>query len=92
VLKDKDGNTIGYQGFNQDITERKQAEEAQQESEETISGIIDSSPFSIQLLDPQGYTVRTNPAFKRLFRVFRLLIIQSLTTPILIVPALNMIF
>ena len=67
VLKDKDGNTIGYQGFNQDITERKQVEEAQQELEETISGIIDSSPFSIQLLDPAGYTLRTNPAFKLLF-------------------------
>lgn len=52
-----------------DITERKQAERVQKALEETIYGIIEMAPFSIQLLDPKGYTVRVNPAFIRLFGV-----------------------
>jgi len=50
-----------------DITERKQIEENLRVSEETISGIIDSAPYSIQVLDPEGYTVRVNQAFLELF-------------------------
>ncbi|WP_291321354.1 PAS domain S-box protein, partial [Desulfonatronospira sp.] len=34
VLKDEDGNITGYQGFNQDITEKKRAEQSLRVSEE----------------------------------------------------------
>ncbi len=44
----------------QDITDRKQAERY-------IKDIISNNPMSIQVLDKDGFTLETNPAFKKLF-------------------------
>jgi PAS domain S-box-containing protein len=44
----------------EDITERKKREKVLQE-------IIDKNPLSIQILDKNGYTIKTNPAHTRLF-------------------------
>jgi len=50
-----------------DITEQKEREKQLWESEEIVRGIVDSAPYSIQLLDPEGYTVKVNEAFIELF-------------------------
>jgi len=43
VLKDPDGNQIGVMGVSRDITERQQAEEALQESEQKLRYIVENS-------------------------------------------------
>ncbi|MEI6091388.1 MAG: PAS domain S-box protein [bacterium] len=43
-----------------DITERKLAEE-------TLQDIIDKNPMSIQIVDTEGYTLKTNPSNTQLF-------------------------
>ncbi len=68
-LYDGQGRITGHFGVQVDVTERKMVEEELRVSKETISGIIDSAPYSIQLLDPEGYTERVNPAFVELFGV-----------------------
>jgi len=42
---DHDGKLIGYLGTDRDITDRKQAEQARQESEERFRQLIDNSPY-----------------------------------------------
>ncbi|GJQ64378.1 MAG: hypothetical protein SCALA702_34310 [Melioribacteraceae bacterium] len=53
----------------QDITERKQAEEALKKSEQLFSQMFEQSIVSTQLLDLQGNTIRVNPQFCKLFGV-----------------------
>ena len=50
-----------------DITERTRAEEALRESEGILQDIIEKNPMSIQIVDREGFTLRVNPAFIRLF-------------------------
>ncbi len=50
-----------------DITERKRAEEALQEANETLQAIIQSSPLAIISLDPEGNVTHWNPAAERVF-------------------------
>ena len=53
------GGTL-WHGIISDITELKQAERFIQE-------IVSKNPMSIQVLDKNGFTVETNPAYKTLF-------------------------
>ncbi len=50
-----------------DITGQKKAESALKESEEKLRSLVDSSPYSIQLLDLEGFTVKANRAHFKLF-------------------------
>ncbi len=54
-----------------DITERKQAEQGRQESEERLQAILDNSPAVIYLKDPQGCYRFINRKFEELFHVER---------------------
>jgi len=67
ITKDKSGRTIKTQGANQDITERKLAEEALRESEEILQDIIEKNPMSIQIVDKEGFTLKVNHAHTLLF-------------------------
>ena len=49
--------------------ERLQAEEALKESEERFKGLIEQSPVSVQMMDPDGKTFQVNRAWEELWGV-----------------------
>jgi PAS domain S-box-containing protein len=50
-----------------DHTERKQAEEALRESNETLRALINASPLAIMAIDPESRVTMWNPAAERIF-------------------------
>ncbi|WP_081160495.1 PAS domain S-box protein [Ensifer aridi] len=62
-----DGTFLGYVGSVLDITERRAAEIAQQESQAFIRSIFDSSPDCVRVLDLEGRPLLMNKAGRRLF-------------------------
>jgi len=60
VIRDENGAATWMFGTTQDITERILADK-------TLQDIIDKNPMSIQIVDPNGYTLKTNPANTKLF-------------------------
>ncbi|MFP4394593.1 MAG: PAS domain S-box protein [Anaerolineales bacterium] len=62
IEKDADGNTIKIIGANQDITERKQAEEAFIRLSRRNELILNSTAEGIFGVDQEGHTVFVNPA------------------------------
>ncbi|MEW4570319.1 PAS domain S-box protein [Tautonia sp. JC769] len=51
----------------QDITEQRRAEEALRAGEERFRGLMEQAPFSIQVLSPDGRTLRVNRAWEELW-------------------------
>ncbi|MCP4105227.1 MAG: response regulator, partial [Desulfobacteraceae bacterium] len=64
-ILNEDGSFKHFQGFNIDITERRQTEEALQAREAFLDRIIDQSPFAIWISDSEGTLQRANPSLKR---------------------------
>jgi len=60
LLRNPDGQPIGFLGVTRDITERKKVEEALRESEEELQAIFDSAGNGIALLDLEGRVIRVN--------------------------------
>lgn len=51
---DENGEFIGYRGIDRDITDRKQAEQARQQSEKRLQRLIDAAPYGALEYQLQG--------------------------------------
>lgn len=67
--KANDGKVTGYVGTITDISSRKQAEEALQESKTLVQAIVDNSPAVIFVKDSQGRYILANKRYTTLFEV-----------------------
>jgi PAS domain S-box-containing protein len=66
-ILDADGKVLKWVGMNIDITERKQAEQALQESEERFRVMADGSPMIVWVSDARGGNQFVNRAFCEYF-------------------------
>jgi PAS domain S-box-containing protein len=66
LIRDTSGVPKFAVGMIEDITGRKQAEAALQESEARFRAIFEGAPISIALIDSKGQILRTNPAVHEL--------------------------
>lgn len=66
-LTNADGELVGLLCTGQDITERKQAEEALRKSEERLRAILDTAADAIITIDHHGVIVSVNPATVEMF-------------------------
>ena len=60
ILKDDSGRIVKIYGAIQDITERKQAEEALRDSEATLRSLINATRETLLLVDPEGKILVAN--------------------------------
>ena len=67
TVHDSDGNLLYYENLITDITHRKEAEQALQESLERYKLLMESSPVPITAYDQEGKVTYVNPAFTDLF-------------------------
>jgi len=65
VVRDSDGNILYYEGTNEDITERKKAEEALKESEKTLRAFFDAVHEGMLLTDREGTVILINEVSAR---------------------------
>ncbi|MGV3771706.1 MAG: PAS domain S-box protein, partial [Verrucomicrobiales bacterium] len=64
-----EGALMGAVVFNQDITKRIEAEKTLKFSEARFRLLVDQLPFSLQILDPSGKTVKVNRAWQKLWGI-----------------------
>jgi len=67
VVKDENGRTVKTYGVNQDITERKAAEEQLLRQTTYFQQLFENSPEGIVLLDEENRILNANNAFERMF-------------------------
>lgn len=63
AFRDSHGNTVYYDGTIEDITDRKLAEKALEESEIKFKHLYEKTPLGYQSLDGNGHIVEVNPAW-----------------------------
>jgi PAS domain S-box-containing protein len=68
-LRDEAGNLRGFVKVARDVTGRRLGEEQLRLSETRSRALIEQSPFSIQILAPDGRTLRVNRAWEELWGV-----------------------
>jgi len=67
LVRDQNHQPLYYVAQVQDITQRKQAEAALQETNEILQAVIQSSPVGINILAPDGTVKLWNPANEQIF-------------------------
>jgi PAS domain S-box-containing protein len=60
LVKDPKGKPIGFRGTSRNITQRKQAEQALQESEGKYRELFDDAPVGYHEIDKKGRVIRVN--------------------------------
>jgi PAS domain S-box-containing protein len=66
-LRDADERVIGVFGISRDITRRKAAERALQESNERLRALVNTIPDLVWLKDAEGKYLACNPRFEQFF-------------------------
>ncbi len=66
-LRDAQGDVVGSMRIIADITERRRAEQALQETTQVLRALIQASPLAIMALDPDGNVKMWNPAAELIF-------------------------
>ncbi len=66
-LFDSDGQLLGFEGFIEDITERKRAEDALRDSEAQLRALIDYSPAAIIKFSPAGNVLLWNAMAEKMY-------------------------
>jgi len=66
LIRDGQGNPAGIGAFLEDITERKQAEEALRRSEENFRALLQNSSDIIQVVDSQGIIRYVSPSVQQI--------------------------
>lgn len=68
AVRNQDGELLYYEGFVEDITQRKQAESGLRESEERLRLVIESvKDYAIFMLDTEGYVASWNSGAEGIF-------------------------
>jgi len=65
LVRDSAGQPLFLQGLMLDITERKQADDALRDSEQTLRTLVNANPESLFLIDTQGTILMANETFAR---------------------------
>ncbi len=66
--KDEAGHVVEAVGITQDITDQHLIEQDYQRKTDILDRIIEHNPYSIQILDAEGYHMSENKAFFQLFK------------------------
>jgi diguanylate cyclase (GGDEF)-like protein/PAS domain S-box-containing protein len=69
AIRDANGKVLYYEGFLEDITESRRAEDALRESEERLRQIIEQMPYPVEICDPSGTAKMVNQAFLNMFDI-----------------------
>jgi len=65
---ENDGTVTEISGITQDINELYDTEKKYKEMTEVLNNIIEYNPYSIQICDPEGYQIKHNNAFLKIFK------------------------
>ena len=67
LIKDKDGNKIGFRGILRDITDRKKAEEELKTRQIYLESVLYNAPDAIVTLDAAHHILEWNPGAEQIF-------------------------
>ena len=67
LLKNTNGERIGFRGIARDMTERKQTEEALRTEKQNFQTLSENAPFGMVTIDQDGIFRYINPKFKEIF-------------------------
>ncbi len=70
AVRDKDGNVVYYEGTVEDITERKETEQALRASEEFNRTVIENAPVGVSVRSRMGKLLSFNAAWKNIWGVW----------------------
>ncbi|MBW2674892.1 MAG: PAS domain S-box protein, partial [Deltaproteobacteria bacterium] len=62
LMRDSEGNPIGFRGLSRDVTEQEKAEQALKESQERYHKLFEKTASPIMITDPEGYFIDWNAA------------------------------